>query len=185
MNIQEFEKQTYTFNNKNVHISLTGHRPNKLAGYDLRKPFYYQLHKKLLHIVKKIVQDNPDKIIWLHSGMALGADTVWGFVAKTAKKEYPNQIKFYAEIPVLSQSNIWKQQVDKDRWQELYHLADDKNIYGEKYTPQVMQLRNIGMINHADLVIAIFDGSKGGTENAVTYAKKENKDLLIIRPDEI
>lgn len=185
MELIQFKKEPITFNNKEIHISLTGHRPDKLAGYDLRKPFYYKLHAQLLSIVEKVLTDNPGKIIWLHSGLALGADMVWGFVAKTAKNKYPNRIKFYAEIPVINQSKVWKNKIDKNRWKELYGLADDKTVYAETYSPKVMQERNIGMIDHADFLIAIYDGSKGGTGNAVSYAKKVKKELLIIKPDEI
>lgn len=41
------------------------------------------------------------------------------------------------------------------------------------------------MTDKADLVIALYDGTKGGTKNCVDYAKKRNKEILIINPKEI
>ena len=35
-----------------VSISLTGHRPDKLAGYDLSKPYYTRLRNRLIAIIK-------------------------------------------------------------------------------------------------------------------------------------
>jgi len=32
-------------------ISLTGHRPTKLAGYDLRNNYYTRLRKRLIRII--------------------------------------------------------------------------------------------------------------------------------------
>ena len=36
------------------------------------------------------------------------------------------------------------------------------------------------MVNNSDLVIAVWNGSKGGTNNCIDYAKKKNKDILYI-----
>ena len=58
-----------------VSISLTGHRPNKLAGYDLSKPYYTRLRNRLIAIIEHSLAKYD--IVECHSGMALGADTVW------------------------------------------------------------------------------------------------------------
>lgn len=166
------------------HIALIGHRPNKLAGYDLSQPFYQKLHAKLVSIIDDAIKTHPDTTIWVHSGMALGADTVWGFAAKTAMENHPGIVKFYAEIPVMSQPNKWFKQVDKDRWQTLYNMAEQKSVYAEVYSPIVMQERNTGMIDHADVLIAIWDGSRGGTGNAVNYARKHNVPTTYFDPKE-
>jgi len=48
-----------------------------------------------------------------------------------------------------------------------------------------MQKRNEYMVDNADIVIAVWDGTKGGTCNCVRYAKKLGKDIVIINPKEI
>ena len=166
------------------HIALTGHRPQKLAGYDLNTPFYKKMHAKLVSIIEDTIKSHPGAIIWIHSGMALGADTVWGFAAKTAMEKHPDIVKFHAEIPVMTQPDKWFKQIDKDRWQTLYELADDKTIYAEVYSPVVLQERNVGMIDHADALIAIWDGSKGGTANAVKYARTKDIPTLYLKPED-
>lgn len=38
------------------------------------------------------------------------------------------------------------------------------------------------MVDNSDFVIAVWDGTKGGTANCVRYAKKLNKELVAINP---
>jgi uncharacterized phage-like protein YoqJ len=45
-----------------------------------------------------------------------------------------------------------------------------------------MQIRNEWMVDRADQVIAIWDGTSGGTANCVEYATKMNKPILRIDP---
>jgi len=45
-----------------------------------------------------------------------------------------------------------------------------------------MQKRNEWMVDHSDYVIAVWDGSKGGTGNCVKYAIKQEKEILQLNP---
>ena len=38
------------------------------------------------------------------------------------------------------------------------------------------------MVDHSDCVIAVWDGSRGGTGNCVEYARKQEKHILYITP---
>lgn len=38
------------------------------------------------------------------------------------------------------------------------------------------------MVDLADMVIAVWDGSKGGTGNCVQYAQKKGKEFIRINP---
>lgn len=64
-------------------ISLTGHRPTKLAGYDLRNNYYTRLRKRLIRIIERSLEKYP--IVECHSGMALN-------------EEYP---EFPIDIPTI------------------------------------------------------------------------------------
>ena len=44
-----------------ISIAFTGHRPNRLYGYDLNNPRYKQLSKILEKLLDKIDYDNPRK----------------------------------------------------------------------------------------------------------------------------
>ena len=45
-----------------------------------------------------------------------------------------------------------------------------------------MQKRNEYMVDLTDKVIAVWDGSKGGTGNCVRYAEKCGKEIIRILP---
>lgn len=51
-------------------MALTGHRPQKLAGYDLQQPYYERMENQLIKLIKTALR-RCDKLE-LHSGMALG-----------------------------------------------------------------------------------------------------------------
>jgi uncharacterized phage-like protein YoqJ len=109
---------------KTITISLTGHRPDKLAGYNLKNDFYQKLYESLTKVLEKYIPDFD--LIRCHSGMALGADTVWAYAICNAKKKYGNQIEFTADIPCATQSTKWSK-VDRKIYEYLLTKVDKKN----------------------------------------------------------
>ncbi len=53
------------------------------------------------------------------------------------------------------------------------------------YAAWKMQVRNKAMVDNSDLVIAVYDGSGGGTGNCVAYAQKQGKSIITIDPREV
>lgn len=171
-----------------IHLTLTGHRPNKLAGYDLSHPSYQVLQNDLEKIIEDKLKEHKE--VWCHSGLALGADTVWSMAILKMKEKYPNNVLFHAEIPMWSQKDQWFKKVDIDFWQEQVNKADRITVYDWQFqnkpdknkkwlAGKVLQDRNIGMIDACDILIAVYDGSsKGGTRNAIDYATSIGKSIL-------
>lgn len=165
------------------HISLTGHRPSRLAGYDLSLPFYDRLREALALVVIQQLDANPSKHLVLHSGMALGADTAWAMIILSVKEMHPGRISFVAEVPVMTQPDRWPNPLDRHRWSYLVGRADRTNVYAERYNPGCLWDRNRGMIEAADLLIAVWDGHLGGgTAGAVAYARQRNIPILRLDP---
>ena len=165
-------------------IALTGHRPNKLGGYNLKSPAYQILRQTL---AEEIINNSLIyKHIICHSGMALGADTIWALAINDARTVLGNhQIEFIADIPCPEQPRLWHQN-DQQLWKILVDSADKKIIYADHYSPKAMMQRNIGMIDNCDLLIAVYNGDKsGGTAQSVKYARSKNKTIKIIDPKSI
>ena len=78
---------------KKLTISLTGHRPPKLAGYNIGSPYYKRMQEYLEGLIEKAILRCDT--LELHSGMALGADTVWAqaIVAKKNKVSRQNHFR--------------------------------------------------------------------------------------------
>lgn len=156
-----------------VVVAITGHRPNKLGGdYELKSPMIRAIEVRLHALVRLL---KPDYMI---SGMALGIDTLWAQVAI-----YHN-IPLIAAVPFKEQDIIWP-----DRSRSLYRELLKKahmvvNVSGQlTYKSLHMQQRNEWMVDHCTKLIAVWDGSPGGTANCLNYAatKMPDSDIIIIQ----
>lgn len=163
------------------HISLTGHRPNVFGGYDLTTPIWNNLRQQLENILEEQIKLHGH--VTAHSGMALGADTVWSQAILNVRHRFPQQLQFIAEIPCITQASRWIGD-SPAVWANHVQRSDGQVIYSKTYTPRCMLDRNIGMINSSNLVIAVWNGQKhGGTAHAVKHAQSQNKMIFQIHPD--
>jgi len=152
--------------------SFTGHRANKpcMGGYIVPNPIYI----KICQLTKQILLElKPEKCI---SGMALTYDQYAANLCINMK------IPFIAAIPFIGQESQWP----KDS-QIIYNKILDKAV--EKvivspggYTAAKMQIRNQYMVDNSDVLIALWDGSKGGTGNCVEYAESIGRKIVRINP---
>ncbi|WP_078598587.1 DUF4326 domain-containing protein [Evansella clarkii] len=173
-----------------IHIGFTGHRPNKLGGYDLTAPGYLNLQEDLETYIKRNLEVF-DMVVG-HSGLALGGDTIWSKAILAMKEKYPGRVQFHAEIPMMEQASAWFKKSDIDFWHEQVERADFTSVYGsldgvEEHkrrglAAKFLNLRNEGMLDHSNVLLALHDGSSGGTGNAVAYAKETNLVTHVVHP---
>ena len=140
-------------------LAATGHRPDKLGGYDRHTIF--ALNQFAWQTLKKI---KPDKVI---SGMALGWDQA------VAQAAIELDIPLIAAIPFEGQGSRWPEK-SQARWKELVDNAYQVQIVCPGgYAPWKMQKRNEWMVDNCEYLLALWDGSEGGTENCIEYAHKK------------
>lgn len=141
-------------------ITATGHRPNKLGGYgdDVRKRLRTVARNYLgLSLARMAV-----------SGMALGWDQAF------AEAALDLGIPFIAAVPFEGQDCQWPADA-RARYGWLLKQAEDVRVVSPGgYSAAKMQRRNVWMVNMADRVCALWDGSPGGTRNAVHHARSLN-----------
>ena len=153
-------------------IAGTGHRPSKIGGFSIPNPTFNYICKTAERI---LIAEKPDKII---TGMALGLD-IW-----LAQIAYKLKIPFIAAVPFIGQELIWPD-ASQAIYKELLSKAFEVVVVSEGgYSPQKMQIRNEWMCNHSDKILAVWDGSNGGTGNCVRYAKEIGKEIIRIDPNE-
>lgn len=172
---------------KTLHIGLTGHRPKKLGGYNINTEPYQKLQADLEQYI--LFQLQSVDVVVGHSGLALGADTVWSKAILNMRDKFPDRVKFHAEIPFMTQHNKWFKKSDINFWHKQVDTADNKTIYADFKTDvtnaqagKALDDRNNGMIDHSDVMLALWDGSKSGTGNAVNYSRSVNKAIQFIDP---
>lgn len=151
-------------------ICATGHRPNKLWGYDLSNPNYIRLKD----IFKRgLVKLNCNEAI---SGMALGVDTVFALAVLELKSE-GYDIKLHCAIPCQNHSCKWTADSIVQYNQILEQADIVKIVTDAPYSPQLMQIRNAYMVDRADIVLAVWNGTPGGTANCIKYAQSKSKTI--------
>ena len=138
-------------------IAATGHRPNKLGGYG------GEAEQKLIDFAAAVLQQHqPSTII---SGMAIGWDMA---VAQAAVRL---GIPFHAYIPFNGQELKWP---DSTRlyYRALMRHAQHIVVCSDGgFTKEVMQKRNVAMVDNCDELVALWNGSSGGTANCLSYAQ--------------
>ena len=151
-------------------IGCTGHRPDKLGGYKLPNPTYIHVCQE---IEKALKEFKPDKCI---SGMCIGVDQWFANICVKLG------ISFIAAVPFVKQEVMWP---EKSRiiYQKLLAKANEVVIVSEgEYSAAKMQIRNEWMVDRCDLLLAIWNGTKGGTANCIDYAKKIGREIRYIAP---
>ena len=178
-------------------VCFTGHRPNKLGGYDWDSPKNQQIMNRLRETILEIMNKYPNEDFKFICGGALGVDQM-AFEIVSYGIQFSNSRKYILElaIPFENQPIKWFNKTDINRYNGQKEEADivtyvDKldnykiKGYAEDiYYPAKMQKRNEYMVDNSDIVIAVWDGTKGGTYNCVQYAKKKNKEIIQINPKE-
>lgn len=144
-------------------VAGTGHRPSKLGGYDVATS------KRLVDLAGNFLRrEKPDKVI---SGMALGWDQALAWAA------FDLDIPFIAAISFDGQESRWSS-VDQQWFVDLLELAEEVVHTSEPgYAVWKMQHRNKWMVDNADHVVALWDGSTGGTANCIKYAERVGKPI--------
>jgi len=163
---------------KIIKICITGHRPNKLWGYDLNNEKYI----KLIEVFKyMLVSMECTEAI---TGMALGVDTVFAKAVLSLKEE-GHDIKLICAIPCQNHSSNWPKS-SQDEYEDILSKADEVIIVSDApFTARLMQIRNVWMADRCDLAFAVWDRTSGGTKNCIDYLKKIGKKIYIINPGQL
>lgn len=140
--------------------AFTGHRPDKLGGYDMA------VMRRLTEFAQDfLVRTRPSEVI---SGMALGWDTA---VARAAIRV---GTPLLAAVPFVGQERRWPAQAQETYHAILRRAQVVKVVCPGGYDPAKMHKRNAWMVDNSTTLIALWDGTDGGTAGCVRYAKSKN-----------
>lgn len=177
------EKMRNRLKEKNIELSkitccFTGHRPQSLPwGFNEQDERCLKMKEQLKMEIKNAIENGYTTFI---SGMALGFDMICAETVLELKKSYP-QIKLIGAIPCKTQDKLWKEK-DKQRYRALLAQLDGiRCIYDDYIGPECMLERNHFMINNSSLVIALFNGTSGGTKKTLDYAKINGLKVVVLK----
>ena len=157
---------------------FTGHRPEKLPWSNNESDARcLKLKARLRDAVEIAYAEGKRHFI---CGMARGCDFYFAEIVLSLRSRFPD-VTLEAAIPCTVQSASWSA-FHRERWQRLVASCDRETVLQEKYTPDCMHRRNRYMVDNSSLVIAVYDGSNGGTRRTLEYAIREKVPFVDIDP---
>lgn len=150
--------------NKARTCAVTGHRY-------LSKAFN---KKELEDKLKELVEKDFDTFL---IGMAIGFDTVCFQILEKIREQ--NKVQIIACVPCEDQAEKFNAR-QKEEYDRLLSVADQKILVSKKYTATCMQKRNQFMVDNCSTVLAYLRNDFGGTYNTVKYARKKGVPVLMV-----
>lgn len=144
---------------------MTGHRPEKIDD-----PAFVQA--SILYVLKE--QLHPIKLI---QGMAAGVDLWSAELALDHRIPLISARPWAGHKPRVVDRAIYNRALNEAH--QVVNVSDREDYPGA----WIYQKRNEWMVDNADVLLAVWDGSAGGTGNTVNYAIKQKVDIFRINPE--
>ena len=145
-------------------VAFTGHRPDKLGGYGK------EIKTRLRRLARYALADrNAERAV---IGMALGWDQAAGWACVDLG------LPFTAAIPFKGQESRWPYDSQREFNDLLGKAARIVVVSPGRYEPWKMQLRNEWMVENSDELLALWNGTRGGTANCLDYAAALRKPVV-------
>lgn len=142
-------------------LCFTGHRPEKLHSDETA------VCTVLSNAIDAAISDGYRTFI---TGMARGVD-IWAAEIVLARRAQNQDIRLICALPHPDFEKRWSA-AWQARFRAILQQADlVKTIYPE-FSMASYQIRNEWMVDHSARVIAIYNGSSGGTGKTIEYAER-------------
>ena len=86
-----------------------------------------------------------------------------------------------AAIPCAGPADGWGREL-RERYDRLLAACDLETMIQERYSPVCMQRRDRYMVDRSSLLIAVYNGTPGGTRYTVQYAMSRGLDIVDLPP---
>ncbi len=161
-------------------VAFTGHRPSGLPfGENEFSPTCSKLHAMLLAEISDRISQGYDTF---YCGAAMGSDIIFGRLVQMIRSVHHPEIRLVCVIPYEGQADNWSE-AWRIRYSKLIEQADETILLSGQYTKDCYQARNRYMVDHAQALLAVYNGAEtGGTAYTVTYARQRAKEIILINP---
>ena len=154
-------------------VCVTGHRPQKIGGYDETHPTRVWVKDAIREVVGKL------KPNYAYTGLALGVDQDFANVC------IEEGIPFEAVLPFQGQESKWPEASKFIYWRLIKKARLRRFVCDPGYAAWKLQRRNEDLVDSVGfdgVVIAVWDGSQSGTANCVRYAHQCDVRVIRINP---
>lgn len=157
---------------------FTGHRPEKLPwGLDESDPRCAALKHSICREIKGLYRRGYRHFI---SGMAMGCDLYFAEAALALREELSG-LTVEGAVPCPTQADRWPDDL-RCRWQDALNRCDLESVVQQHYDRWCMHRRDRYMVDRAAAVLAVFDGTPGGTRYTLNYAMDKGLEILLLDP---
>lgn len=154
-------------NNKSKTVCFSGHR----VFQDPKA----EIEKNLETAVRDCISKGAEYFI---AGGALGFDTLAARTVIRLREEFP-QIKLILALPCPPQAQTLKWSAAQvAEYQEIISLSDVVRVLSPEYTQSCMLDRNRYMVDNSSTLIHYLRSNRGGTSYTVSYAQRQNIQLI-------
>ena len=157
---------------------LTGQRPKAFPWnyYDETLESQKEYRSTLKDTVERFIKEGYNYFI---SGGAQGAELDFAETVLKLRKKYP-YIQLEIALSHLKQARFYTAK-EKIRYAEVLTQADTITILSRQCTRNCAKLRDLYMVNKAELVISAWNCKRqGDTYRILDYAEKQNKQTELI-----
>ncbi len=139
-----------------MRLGITGHRPDKLGGHGPK------VARALRELARAEIQAlGPELVI---TGMALG----WDQACAEAALELG--IPFQALVPFMGQEKIWPNEAKAKYFKLLGAAKEVSFVSSGGFATWKLLARNRAIVALSEHLLALYDGSSGGTRYCVDFA---------------
>lgn len=157
---------------------FTGHRPEKLPWRgDERSPDCVALKARLSEELEGLYERGFRHFI---CGMAKGTDLYFAREVLSLRERRPGVV-LEAAIPCPTQADSWSE-ADRARYHEILERCDLETLVQHHYDRYCMLRRNRYMVEHASLLLAVYNGRGGGTRYTISHAMDRGLEVIILEP---
>lgn len=158
-------------------VSFSGHRPDKITGYKA-SPHTVEvaLRKALSEEILRLCNEGATTFL---SGMAPGVD-LWAadeVLRLRGEGQIGGDVRLVLAVPYPNFDRSFAKE-----WRSLYHFileAADEVVYlSQGYHHGCYHRRNDYLAEQADVVVAYYEGSEGGTRYTLRKAEKQGKSIV-------
>lgn len=159
---------------RNITCCFTGHRPEKLPwGCYEDNAACVALKRRIVHTLEELYGRGYRHFI---CGMARGTDLYFAEAVLDLRSRMAGVV-LEAAVPCPSQPDGWPAS-ERERYQAVLDRCDLETLVQHHYDRYCMLRRNRYMVDHSSLLLAVYNGSRGGTRYTMGYALERGLEVL-------
>ena len=157
---------------------FTGHRPDKLPwGLDESDPRCAAIKRSLARELEDLYRRGFRHFV---SGMAQGSDLYFAEAALALREQRPD-MTVEGAVPFPAQADHWRPD-QRRRWKDILARCDLETVVQQNYDRFCMFRRDRYMVDRSAAILAVFDGTPGGTQYTLNYAMEKKLEILLLDP---